>query len=245
MKKIKKEGLLKRSKNIEDKNKVKNKDTIEVTDFVDQPLSFKAKELLKEIKIIQKNVNYRKLKIKGGNMKDYDFSDYRTFKELFRDLYYRTITIDEAESKQDEFNTVLHLLKKYSPKHDKYVTLKNNLVDNVSKFYKGREKIIEGFKNGVFPLYYDSRYHEERMKYEEEEKEQEEKQKPTKDDLITLNKHIIDKETNINEEVFKKYFNFRKLSDMLMLLNTTEDKTKNTELVKVINSGLKDLERNF
>ena len=30
-----------------------------------------------------------------------------------------------------------------------------------------------------------------------------------------------------------------------MLLNTTEDKTKNTELVKVINSGLKDLERNF
>ena len=89
----KKEGLLKRLKNIEDKNKVKNKvenkDIIEVTDFVDQPLSSKAKELLKEIKIIQKNVNYRKLKIKGGNMKDYDFSDYKTFKELFRDLYYK------------------------------------------------------------------------------------------------------------------------------------------------------------
>ena len=112
-------------------------------------------------------------------------------------------------------------------------------------FTKGKKKLLKGLKNGVFPLYYDSRYHEERMKYEEEEKEQEEKQKPTKDDLITLNKHIIDKETNINEEVFKKYFNFRKLSDMLMLLNTTEDKTKNTELVKVINSGLKDLERNF
>ena len=88
-------------------------------------------------------------------MKDYDFSDFKTFKELFRDLYYRTITIDEAESKQDEFNTVLHLLKKYSPKHDKYVTLKNNLVDNASKFYEGREKIIEGFKNGVFSFYYD------------------------------------------------------------------------------------------
>ena len=63
----KKEGVLKRLKNIEDTNKVnkvKNKDIIEVTDFVDQPLSSKAKELLKEIKIIQKNVNYRKLKIK-------------------------------------------------------------------------------------------------------------------------------------------------------------------------------------
>ena len=47
----KKEGLLKRLKNIEDKNKVKNKvenkDIIEVTDFVDQPLNSKAKELMK------------------------------------------------------------------------------------------------------------------------------------------------------------------------------------------------------
>ena len=58
---------------------------------------------------------------------------------------------------------MLHVLKDYNPKHDKYkyVTLKNNLLDNTSKFYKGREKIIEGFKNKVFPLYYDSRYHEE------------------------------------------------------------------------------------
>ena len=80
----KKEGILKRLKNIEDKNKVKNKvenkDIIEVTDFVNKALSSKAKELLKEIKIIQKNVNYRKLKIKRSNMKEYDFSDYRTFK---------------------------------------------------------------------------------------------------------------------------------------------------------------------
>ena len=76
----KKEGILKRLKSIEDKNKVENKDIIkEVTDFVDQPLTSKAKKLLKEIKIIQKNVNYRKLKIKGGNMKKYDFSNYRTF----------------------------------------------------------------------------------------------------------------------------------------------------------------------
>ena len=92
------------------KNQVENKDIKEVTDFVDQPLNFEAEELLEELKTIQKNVNYRKLKIKEGNMKDYDFSDYRTFKELFRDLYYRNLTIDEAESKQDEFNAVLDVL---------------------------------------------------------------------------------------------------------------------------------------
>ena len=57
----KKEGLLKRLKNIENTNKVKNKvenKDIKVTDFVDQPLNFEAQELLKEIKTIQKNVNY-------------------------------------------------------------------------------------------------------------------------------------------------------------------------------------------
>ena len=64
--------------------------------------------------------------------------------------------------------------------------------------------------------------------------------KTTKDDLITLNKHIIDEETNMNEEVFKKYFNFQRPSDMVILLNTTKDKTKN-DLVNIINSGLKDL----
>ena len=63
---------------------------------------------------MQKNVDYRKLKIKCGNNFDYDFSDYKIFKEFFRYFYYRNITIDEAESKQDEFNSVLHVLKNYS-----------------------------------------------------------------------------------------------------------------------------------
>ena len=56
----------------------------EVTDFVDQSLSFEAEELLEEIKTIKKNVNYWKLEIKGGNMKDYDFSDYKTFIKHFK-----------------------------------------------------------------------------------------------------------------------------------------------------------------
>ena len=49
--------------------------------------------------------------------------------------------------------------------------LKNNVEDNANKFYVGRVKIIEGFKNRVFSLYYD-RDNEERMKFEKEEKKQ-------------------------------------------------------------------------
>ena len=60
-----KEGLFKRLKNIEDKNeellKAKNKteNIKEVTDFVDQPLSLEAKEFIEEIRVIQKDVDYR------------------------------------------------------------------------------------------------------------------------------------------------------------------------------------------
>ena len=68
-----KEGLFKRLKNIEDKNKEqlkaienkKAKNIREVTDSIKEPLSFKAKE---EVKAIQKDVDCKKLKIRGVTM---------------------------------------------------------------------------------------------------------------------------------------------------------------------------------
>ena len=75
---------------------------------------------------------------------------------------------------------------------------------------------------------------------EEEEKEQKE-QKPTNDDYKMLIKQIIDEETNINNDLFNKYFKFRRPSDMLALLNKTNDTEKNNKLVGLINRGLKDL----
>ena len=39
-------------------------------------------------------------------------------------------------------------------------------------------------------------------------------------------KRVIEKEIDLNEEIFKKYFNFQRPSDMLMYLNKTNDKEK-------------------
>ena len=75
-----------------------------------------AKGLIEEIKVIQKDVDYRKLKITNGNQPEYDFSDYKTFKKLFRDLYYKKISIDDAKRKQEEFSAVIYVLEKYIPK---------------------------------------------------------------------------------------------------------------------------------
>ena len=143
---------MKRWKNIEDKNeeklkaiKSKSKNIKEVTDFVQEPLSLEAKALIEEIRTIQKDTDYRKLKIRGGNNVTYDFSDYETFKELFRDLYYKRMRIDETEMKQNEFNAVLGVLSIYTPRNQKYIEAKNILLDNAKKFYEGTEKIIKAF----------------------------------------------------------------------------------------------------
>ena len=71
--------------------------TKEITDFVEEPLSLEAKDLIEEIRTIQKDVDYRRLKITGGNKVTYDFSDSKTFKELFRDLYYKKMAIDDEK----------------------------------------------------------------------------------------------------------------------------------------------------
>ena len=75
----------------------------------------------------------------------YNFSGYKTYKELFRDLYYRNMSINEVEQTQDEFDAVLGALSKYSPRDQIYIETKNELSYNAKHFYKRRKKIIEGF----------------------------------------------------------------------------------------------------
>ena len=77
------------------------------------------------------------------------------------------------------------------------------------------------------------------MKFEKEEEEEEE----TKFNVNKFNEWVIKQEKSINEELFKKYFNFQRPSDMFRYLYQTNDKEKNHELVNIINSGIKDLKK--
>ena len=56
------------------------------------------------------------MKITGSNRIAYDFSDYKTFTELYRDIYQRNISVNKVEMKQDEFNAVLNVLSRYAPR---------------------------------------------------------------------------------------------------------------------------------
>ena len=79
----------------------------------------------------------------------------------------------------------------------------------------------------------------------EEEKEQQTSKKPdkklTKGRASNFNEWVNRKESDINSEIFQKYFSFQRPSDMLKILYTTNDKKKNSKLVNVIKSGLSDL----
>ena len=120
---------------------------------------------------------------------------------------------------------MLHVLKYYSPKYDRYVTLKNNLVDNASKFHEGKEKIIEGFKNGVFPFYYDED-DEERMKFEKEEEKESEENK--------FFKYIENKSKGISYDLFRRHFDFETPTQLTKKLFEIKDKKKNKHFVEEI-----------
>ena len=162
-------------------------------------------------------------------------------------------------------------LKIYNPKDNKYIEAKNNLVNNASNFYKGREKIIEGFKNKIFPIYYDERekFRKEDKEDEEDEEDEEKNKKKNKKNKKNKKKNkknkkkqekqkkqdkpldsdeVIEKIINkeglpINNELFKKHFNLKKPILMYKVLyETNNGKEKNSKFVEIFNSGLNDLE---
>ena len=58
--------------------------------------------------------------------------------------------------------------------------------------------------------------------------------------MTKRNDLINKKETDINGELFWKYFNFQRPSEMLKAVYTTNDKKKKNDLTNLIKSGLSD-----
>ena len=98
--KIKNKELLKTTKN-------KTENIKEVTDFIKEPLSLEAKNLMEKIRTIEKNADYKKLKITDGNKITYELSDFKALDVLLKDFRSKKMTIDEAEIKQGKFNRKL------------------------------------------------------------------------------------------------------------------------------------------
>ena len=152
-------GLLKRLKNIEDKTDNQLKENKEsqlgikpIGYIVEDKLSQEAKNMLEKLSNQEEFINYQKRNFTGGNNVDYDFSDCKSLKELFKAIYYRNITVEESKRIQEEFDAVYGALKKYKPRKETYVKTGGNLLINAKNVYKGRQLIIDVSKNKIFPM---------------------------------------------------------------------------------------------
>ena len=163
----------------------------------------------------------------------YNFSGYKTYKELFRDLYYRNMSINEVEQKQDEFDAVLGALSEYSPRDQKYIETKNKLLYNAKHFYKGRKKIIEEFKNKIFLIYYD----DEDSRFENSE-ENDIRDNNGLIDYEKLNRLINLKRRSINDNLFREYFKYQDPDSMLKDLHSTRNTERSDIQVALIKSAL-------
>ena len=145
-------------------------------------------------------------------------------------------------------------LKIYNSRDIKYIEAKNNLVNNANNFYKGRKKIIEGFKNKIFPIYYDEHEkfrkedeedeeHEEKEQEEQKEQEKQEEKQEEESEESKFLKYIENKSEGISYLLFNYYFNFATPSDLAKKLFEIKDKKKNDDFVEEIKnrwSKLKD-----
>ena len=85
---------------------------------------------------------------------------------------------------------------------------------------------------------------QEKQSEEKQDEKQEEQKKQDKkrfDPEETVKWMINKKDAPVNDEVFQKHFKLQKPSLMYKVLRTLNDKEKNSNLVNMFNSGLKDL----
>ena len=81
-----------------------------VDDIFDEELSQEAKNVLPKLSNQEKIIEYKKFSFKRDKNLDFDFRDYRSLKELFKAIYYRNLSIDEAEKIQHEYEVQLAAL---------------------------------------------------------------------------------------------------------------------------------------
>ena len=161
---------------------------------------------------------------------------------MFKNLYYKKITIDEAEREQNESNVIMNALKAYTQRNNKYTETKNKLLNNFKKLYEGREKIIEVFKNGIFSFVNDEVWEEQMRHKKEEEEINNIQEKNGLTDYKKLMRKIGFKERYINRKLVKKQFFAYDLGDVLKNFKKSKiNPDRNKVQVTIIKNGLRDL----
>ena len=243
----KKEGLLKRLKNIEDKNKARLKEiedhqkkqldtdskSLKSISYFSQ-LSTKAKELFEKIKKEKNEVDAETFVCVKTDVTVFNFNKFKNSIDLASNIYRNKNLLKDAENEQYNIKILLYKLRNYNPTKPKNKKAKKETSIAVEKLLNNRQEVIYTFKTGIFP-YIDGF----QIKEESEEKNLEK----IKYEIKKIIKYIQNESKGINYDLFKDYFNFVLPSALARKIYETKYKKKNNKLVEVIKnrwSNLKD-----
>ena len=115
----KKEGLLKRLKNIEDKNEEQLK-MIGNKNANPNDESFNSEKVYNEIKEQDKKIDYRRFVFVGSGKHRYDFSKFLNLKDFLSKIFSGDVSLNDAKNKQRSLRDMIRDLDGYGPIKRKY-----------------------------------------------------------------------------------------------------------------------------
>ena len=164
-----KEGLLKRLKNIEGKNeeqlkvlkdqlekqpiisKVKNPNFNKVS--LRNLLDAKSIKVFNEIRNQDEIIDYSQLNfITSPRKYTFKFGDFMSLRNLAENIYDGNASLDVAKQEQRKMENVLERFIDCNPIKDMYKNKKTNILLNAREFYKGRKEVFIVFEENMFPL---------------------------------------------------------------------------------------------
>ena len=203
----KKEGLLKRLKNNECKNKeqldeIKHQgerlleaissygatNKSQKIEF-DSEKNQEAKELVHEVKEISRKNKYKKIVCSHSNATPYDFNKFRDIKQLGNDIFNGYIPIQQANDEQDEMKEEITKLEDYNLTSEKKIKSKEEVLHNAKELFDIRSRVIKAFEDGIFSLHKEN-LHKENL---HEEQTKEEKKEQATPDWIKEGNHTFER----------------------------------------------------
>ena len=233
----KKEGLLKRLKNIEialkgliggdekdkDKQKTQQNNNIDskplnVFDYL-KSLSQEAKDLMDEIKVAENDIDIYKLVFIGSDQKKFNFNIFRMPLNFLPYIYNGKISLKEAEFFQRNLEKKIEELRFNSkPKYAIEEEEIYRVLMQANGMLEYRDKIIEAFRDGTFSSEYlkksDHAAHDYVLK-----------------DIKNFIQKVESMAENINLSLFKKFFESLSPADYAKNLVNVKDPNENKEIV--------------
>ena len=113
-------------------------------------LTEEAKNELNKIKEIEKTVDRQNL-VSRTNEYTYSFKNFRTINTFNRDIYNRTITLNEADKYQSSLLVeIMNFKSKIKPQNPEKKRKKKGILKNLYALCDGRERALDAFKSGIF-----------------------------------------------------------------------------------------------